>query len=195
LKVRALQSGRQAISSTTQHKPPSPDIVREIALLRLIIAALGERATPPWWKTQFLTEVGMRSMNRIFPRTALSAALHSVAIAARDDHDKRIGVGGRYHLFRLPTSIEHSVASALSEESISSDASSIMKEGRDGLIKALEVWANERAVRATDGPITLGKSENLAKAAVIQELAALYLDSFRAGRRVFPYFQDSEGRT
>src|SRR5438128_9303831 len=67
----------------------SSEKVREILLLRLIVATLGERATPPWWKTQFLTDVGMRSMARIFPRTALSAALNSVSIVAREDHDRR----------------------------------------------------------------------------------------------------------
>src|SRR5881628_1017915 len=107
----------------------SPEKVREILLLRLIVAALGERSTPPWWKTQFLTDVGMRAMSRIFPRTALMAALNSVSIVAQEDHDKRIGVGGRYHLFRLPTLLEHAIASALSERSVQLEAEAMVKEG------------------------------------------------------------------
>lgn len=172
----------------------SPERTRDLLFLRLIVAALGERSTPPWWKTQFLTDVGMRSMVRIFPRTALSAALNSVSIVARQDHDKRIGVGGRYHLFRLPTSMEHVMTSALSEESVHLQATAMMKEGQDGLIKALETSANGRTVRAAEGPVILGRSEHLVKAIGLQELAAHYRDSFKMNRRAFPYFQDTEGR-
>src|SRR5262245_40492838 len=89
--------------------------IREILLLRTIVAMLGERTTPPWWRTQFLTDVGLRALTRVFPRTAASAALNSVLIVARGDHDKRIGVGGRYHLFRLPASMEHAVMLLTSE--------------------------------------------------------------------------------
>jgi hypothetical protein len=74
--------------------------VSRLAGLRLVTAATGERVLPPWWRTQFLTEAGVRSMRRIFPRTALGSALACVTEAARADHDSRIGIGGRYHLFR-----------------------------------------------------------------------------------------------
>src|SRR5260370_1713187 len=79
--------------------------IRNILQLRRIVAALGERTTPPWWRTQFLSEFGVRALTRVFPRTSASAALNSVLIAAREDHDKRIGIGGRHHLFRLPARI------------------------------------------------------------------------------------------
>ena len=133
-------------------------------------------------------------MSRIFPRTALSAALTSASIVAREDHDKRIGVGGRYHLFRLPTSIEHTMAPALLEESLQSQATAFLKEGNDGLLKALEAQANGRAVRSAEGPVMLGKSEHLGKLMGLQEVAAYYRDSFKLNRRAFPYFQDTEGR-
>ena len=130
----------------------SPEKVRDLLLVRLIVATLGERSSPPWWKTQFLTDVGMRSMC-IFPRTALAAALNSVTIVAREDHDKRIGVGGRYHLFRLPTTMEHAMVSALSEESVQVNVMAMMKEGPGGLKKALEAQANGRTVRGAEGPV------------------------------------------
>ena len=90
-----------------------PDKIRNILLLRTLVATLGERTSPPWWRTQFLTDFGLRTLTRVFPRTAPSAALSSVVIAARDDHDKRIGIGRRYHLFRLPSNMEHALATRL----------------------------------------------------------------------------------
>src|SRR2546425_5415498 len=84
-------------------------------LLRAVVAALGERADPPWWRTQFLTEAGLRATQRIFPRTGVAAAIKSTSAAAKAEHDRLIGIGGRYHLFRLPTSLENGVAHALSE--------------------------------------------------------------------------------
>jgi hypothetical protein len=68
--------------------------VRRLVTLRLIAATAGERVVPSWWRTQFLTEAGLRSMRRIFPRTALGSALACVTEAARAEHDSRIGIGG-----------------------------------------------------------------------------------------------------
>ena len=59
------------------------DQIRPILLLRTVVVALGERTTPPWWRTEFLTDVGLRFMGKVFPRTAASAGLNSVLLAAR----------------------------------------------------------------------------------------------------------------
>jgi hypothetical protein len=88
---------------------------QQVALLRAIIAALGERASPPWWRTQFLTEIGLRTVGRIVPRTAVPAAVVSTSIAARAEHDRWIGVGRRFHLFRLPGAPLATAPEALAE--------------------------------------------------------------------------------
>ena len=47
--------------------------VRRLVTLRLLAAAAGESVVPPWWRTQFLTEAGLRLRRRIFPQTVGSA--------------------------------------------------------------------------------------------------------------------------
>jgi hypothetical protein len=137
--------------------------IREILLLRTIVAMLGERTTPPWWRTQFLTDVGLRALTRVFPRTAASAALSSVLMAARVEHDKRIGLGGRYHLFRLPGSLEHGVALLLSEEAFATQTGALVSKGRDDLIHELATMARGREGTTGEGPIRLGSSASIAE--------------------------------
>jgi hypothetical protein len=162
--------------------------------LRTIVAALGERSTPPWWRTQFLKDVGLRGLSRVFPRTASSAALGSVLIAAREDHDKRIGIGsgGRYHLFRLPASIEQAIASAMSDASYAPRAASLAAGHSDEFIQHLETIAQPRKTEAAEGPVRIGPCTGILKMDSIASLAGHYADSFRTGRRAFPYFDDVE---
>jgi hypothetical protein len=133
-----------------------PEQLREILQLRLLVAAMGERSAPPLWRTQFLTEVGIRALTRIFPRTAASAALTSVLAVARESHDKRIGVGGRYHLFRLPTNLEHAITLLMSEPSFGSLATAVAAKRVEELVQEIGRMANGRAVEAAEGPIKLG---------------------------------------
>jgi len=170
-----------------------PDIVRNILLLRTVVATLGERTTPPWWRTQFFTEFGARALTRVFPRTAASAALSSVLIAAREDHDKRIGIGSRYHLFRLPASIEHAAILLMSEEAFSAQTAATVSKGQGDLIHELATMAHDRKERFAEGPIRLGSSASIAEVAGIEGLAAHYGHSFQTSRRAFPYFDDGEG--
>jgi hypothetical protein len=167
--------------------------IREILSLRTIVSMLGERTTPPWWRTQFLTEVGLRALTRVFPRTATSAALSSVFIAARVEHDKRIGLGGRYHLFRLPDSLEHPVSLLMSEDVFATQMRGLVSKGRDDLIHELGTIAHGRRETPADGPMRLGSSVNIADAVDVEGLGAQYRYSFQTNRRVFPYFDDGEG--
>jgi hypothetical protein len=168
--------------------------IHEILVLRTIIAALGERSAPPWWRTQFLTDVGLRALSRIFPRTASSAALGSVLIAASEDHDKRLGTGngGRYHLFRLPATIEQAIATAMSDASYAPRAASIAVGHSDELIQQLETIAQPGKTEAAEGPVRIGPWASIAKTGSIANLALHYANSFRTGRRAFPYFDDVE---
>lgn len=168
--------------------------IRQIVLLRTIVAILGERATPSWWRTQFLTDVGLRALTRVFPRTAASAALSSVQIAARVEHDKRIGLGERYHLFRLPANLEHGVALVMSEEAFATQTGALVSKRPEDLIHELATMAHSRKETIAEGPIRLGSIAAIAESIGIEGLAALYWHSFETRRRAYPYFGELEGR-
>jgi hypothetical protein len=152
--------------------------IRRLLLLRAVVASLGERMTPPWWRTQFLTDVGLRAVSRVFPRTAMSAALGSVTIAALADHDKRIGVGGRYHLFSLPGTIEHALGLAMSKDSFQFQVAALIAKGQDALIEELTAIANHKVITSAEGPVRIGSPRRVLETARLEELAAHYRTSF-----------------
>ena len=164
--------------------------IRKLLLLRALVAALGERATPQWWRTQFLTDVGLRAIGRVFPRTTLRAALESITVVARADHDRRIGVGRKYHLFRFPTALEQSLIEAMLDDSLYAELTAILKKSQSDLLDALAKTATPRKTAAAEGPIRLGAPEHLVEPSGLEELAFHYRGSVETGRRVFPYFEE-----
>lgn len=162
--------------------------------LRVIVLVLGERNSPPWWRTQFLTEAGVRATSRIFPRTAVGAAINSVSEAARLDHDRKIGVGRRYHLFRLPEEWEEALAGMLKESEPQEEAKQLIMSGREGLLKKLESLARQSKRVGKEGPISLGLADRIGTSEAIAELAANYLLAFSNNQKCYPYFEDQEGR-
>jgi hypothetical protein len=168
--------------------------IRQLLFLRTIVAALGERTTPPRWRTQFLTDFGLRALVRVFPRTPVHAALDSVFVAARLEHDQRIGLGKRYHLFRLPESLERTVSDVISEPAFSAQAAAMVADTQNTLMDKLASIASKHTLPAVDGPISLGSIAKLTEPTVLASLAAHYWNSFESARRVFPYFAESEER-
>jgi hypothetical protein len=162
---------------------------QQVALLRAIVAALGERASPPWWRTQFLTDVGLRTVGRIVPRTAVPAAVASTSIAARAEHDRWIGVGRRFHLFRLPSAVERAVGSSLSEDAMHSRVRDLLA-ARERILDELAGLAGAHIPKPVEGPLALGDARQLGKLAATATLASHYLAAFRASARCFPYFEE-----
>lgn len=163
-------------------------------ILKILVASLGELSSPPWWRTQFLTDAGFRATSRIFPRTAVTAAINSTCEAARLDHDKKVGVGRRYHLFRLPTDWEESVTSILKEPEQQAAAKQLIMSGRDGLLKSLESLAHGAKRVEKEGPVSLGVATRIGTVEAIAEIAANYLNAFTNNQKCYPYFEEEEGR-
>lgn len=127
-------------------------------------------------------------MARVFPRTAASSSLNSVLLVARREHDRRIGVGRRFHLFRLPGGLEHGLAILMSEESYSGQVAALVSKGQDELIHDLATMASGRKAETNEGPVKMGLSATIAERASVEGMAAHYRDSFENNRRTFPYF-------
>lgn len=163
----------------------SPPISVQIAALRLLIGFLGEKPQFAWWDTNFLSPIGQQYMAINFPRTALSAGIHSVTDAARRIHDERIGKGGVYHLFRLPSALEEDVHHAI----LKGHAQLVLTQ-----IRTKETALDEMKKLATEedltgsGPVLIGQIPELEKPETLGRLAAIYQRAFAIGLPSFPYF-------
>lgn len=48
------------------------DFIESLVRARFLVASLGEITSPPWWRSQATTLVGLRALERLFPRTYLA---------------------------------------------------------------------------------------------------------------------------
>lgn len=167
--------------------PPLPET---IVAVRLLVGALGEKAAAdgtPWWPGRFTSAAGLRSLEKIFPKSWAQAALESVVESARRVHDDRLGaVADRvYHLFRLPDDVEDRVADWLRRPET---ALAPPPDNRDAILTALRAYG--AAAGAPTGPLCLGRESRLLHAATYHELAATYLLAADTGVTVIPYFEE-----
>ncbi len=73
--------------------------------LAIVVARAGCSDSLGWWDDESLTEAGLFSLKRLFPRSHREAALRLALQAARTRHEGimvRVGVAGARHLFNLP---------------------------------------------------------------------------------------------
>ena len=163
--------------------------IHAICHLRLHVAALGERLTPPWWRTEFLSSTGLRYVQRLFPRMYLAAALESATVAARRDHDANIGRRS-FHLFRLSAHMERQLADLIRAEGALGE--SIISDTPAQLIEMLEALALPEATLVGTGPRLVGSINDITKPTTVNRLASLYAYAARKGERVYPYFEATD---
>lgn len=160
----------------------------QLTLIRVAVAALGERTTPPWWKTQFLTDAGVASMRMLFPHSGVASSVRSTCEAARELHDSRVAGSGRLHLFRLPVVQEYEVSRFLADEGVETEIESALSGGVEPLTELLRASADGEEPVGLDGPVSLGTVSESLGLDHVQRLARCYLTAFTEGRMVFPYF-------
>ena len=152
--------------------------------LRVLVAFLGEKPQLNWWDTNFLSPIGQKYLQIIFPRTSFSAGLNSIAQAAKRVHDDRIGKGGAYHLFRLPEYFEQKIPSMIN----SADPSTYLAliQSKESALKALESMINGNPLEAR-GPVHIGTIGSLRHPTLVSEMAGYYYSAFISEQQVFPY--------
>lgn len=167
-------------------------IASSVLVLRILVLALGESCEPPWWRSKYLSETGLRFLERIYPRSALSAAINSTGGAACRTHDIAIGKRGAFHIFRLPNNLEREINSLLNGRDGSwKDTSNLLGDECKLKERLLEIsipcdscdWV---------GPHRIGAAEDAFKAKSYQIMAAAYLNAFEKGHQAFPYFEIKE---
>lgn len=159
-----------------------PVIVR-ITQLRLLVGALGERVG--WWPSRFTSDIGLRRLAGLFPRTALRAALESVTLVARHDHDGRLHPNS-VHLFRLGSAQEDGIAHHLTKGSsrLEPPPSDV-----EGILAALDGIGPSVNGAVPVGPCSLGKAQRTRLHAAVADLARVYAAAARSGQRAMPYFE------
>jgi len=155
--------------------------------LRIVVLTLGEMQHAGWWKSQFLSQIGLSFLDRLYPRSAFAAAVRSATRAAQLVHDANVGKGAVFHLFRLSPELERKIDSLLVNQSarLEKDYLPLLSD-RPALLTELTKLADGAAASAAAGPLRLAADSGQWLAA----LAAVYGAAFREGGQVFPYFEE-----
>jgi hypothetical protein len=160
-------------------------LIDKILQLRILVGYLGEKDQFNWWDTAFLNATGQKFLKINFPRSAFSAGVHSVTEAAKQLHDKHIGRGRVFHLFRLPTMTEEKAHMELLNADVAPFPAIIeTKENALSLLKRLAV----STLDAPEGPVQVGTLSKLLSDFAVEEMAKHYYDAFESGKQTFPYF-------
>jgi hypothetical protein len=165
--------------------------------LRIIVLALGEVPELGWWKSQFISRVGISYLNRMYPRSDFAAAVRSALRAAKPVHDVSIGVGHTAHLFRLPGDLERKMDFLLRDQSAELHTSFANVLGqRDQLLQELSMMGDfaQQSASAVTGPVRLGSLADIRRSDLPTRLAGTYYAAFRDGVRVYPYFAGESKR-
>jgi hypothetical protein len=167
----------------------SQNRIEELALLRGLVAFLGEKDQFGWWDSSFLGATGRKYIAITNPRSHVATGVIAACEAARRVHDARIGKGRVYHLFRLPQTTEQK----LQRYTLTRDAATLVTafEGKDNALHTLETLAKDPD-DAPDGPIRLGGGKTLSSSTIVSKLAGMYLGAFRSSKQTMPYFTTTD---
>jgi hypothetical protein len=154
-------------------------LMTDFLLLRWAVAVLGSKSNNNWWPCDFLSEHGLAATEYNFQRSAFAAAVTSTAAAARLHHDEKIGKARVGHLFRFTFPMEravHQILQTKSQEFTVKKPMAVIEELAEGEIDSPE------------GPVQVGKWDDIATRQGLVELARHYHAAFRSGRVILPYF-------
>lgn len=174
---------------TTMDAKPTLLLPALFLRLRAVVLALGESASPAWWKTEFLNETGLRFLERLYPRTTFHAAVHAAGKAACDAHDRAVGRVGAYHLFRLPESLEtelHRMPPDPADDFFPTLRNSLVRP--EELLNLLAPMCGGEKADAAPGARKIGAEKDIITTAGLKKTAAVYHTAFAKNKPGFPYF-------
>lgn len=166
------------------HQPLVSNLTQFIQL-RAVVAALGELSHNRWWESQFLSHTGLRFLQRLYPRTALVAAIRAATRVACKKHDTTIGQGEVYHLYRLTPAFEHQLEIILQQEMTDLNALLYpLLDNQMALTSHLDSLTAGLKAQAVKGPYQI----TVVGPDLVNRLAATYQAAFSHNTVVFPYF-------
>jgi hypothetical protein len=98
---------------------------------------------------------------------------------------------GRYHLFRLPTSIEERLPEVCKDPSVAAEVCAVLEGSEESLLAWLKSLATNDLDKAAQGPILLGRVDKILGGKTLAKIAACYVGSFSGGPRTYPYFEET----
>lgn len=167
--------------------------IKAILRARFLVASLGEKASPQWWRSDATDLVSQRMLQRLYPRTALAASLDTASRAAAREHDAHIGTIDVYHLFRLPAvdeaALHQHVLSAVGIDQIRHLAELVTP---DAQMNALRELADDEYLLSTHGPVMCGPIATMRTNQTQRRICAAYLAGFTEQQAVYPYLAKGE---
>lgn len=162
--------------------------LEQLATLRAVVGYLGEKNQYDWWTSSFFVPNSHAFLAPVFARTPVLAQCMGVTRAAAVIHDKHIGVGRVYHLFRLPEDTEQAIHRALYEPDLCTRIAALTAN-RDAALAYLREIATSPVTLGT-GPTSVGEAHALHDPRTWSLAASHFLYAFNYGVQVFPYLAD-----
>jgi hypothetical protein len=174
---------------------PTTDVV-PLLQLQIMVLALGEAHHAGWWRSQFLSPVGLSHLSYLYPRSNFGAAVRAASRAARAVHDASIGIGDVFHLFRLPQTLERRLDDVLrdSETELHVQFGATIRQKQDLLDRLATLSEVSPDVQVQAGPRRLGTLRDLQRPSSVAAMSSLYCAAFQNGLRMFPYFDGEKGK-
>jgi hypothetical protein len=160
------------------------DVRKNLLKLRLSVGFLGERAQFGWWPTAFFESSSQLFLEPVFTKTSNLAQYQGVIEAARRLHDDHLNVGS-YHLFRLPEEVEHSLHTMAQSPFVGDITNSVAS--KQSALEVLKSFAKPIISYSREGPIVIGRIEDLYSVQFFESTAGSYLWSFEQNKKAYPY--------
>ena len=147
-------------------------IAENLVLLRMAVGAAGEDKNLAWWRSAFCGGMSGACLAPVFPKTVALAALTGVTAAACRVHDE-------------PENLEQAICEVLPK--IPASRVTEVKSSLTAAQSCLRTFADGVNAQA-EGPVAVGKSDEITHPSVWKKVAAMYLHAIQAGIQVYPYF-------
>ena len=164
----------------------APNLIEQLAILRIVVGYLGEKDQFAWWTSSFFAAGSEAFLSPVFPKTQLLAQCTGVSQAAALVHDDRIGTGDVYHLFRLPEELAQDIHDILQEADLPKKIAPFIADqasALDHLTQNLDLLAGDEV-----GPVLMGDRADLRSLDHWSQVQSLYAKGFSEGHEIFPYF-------